>query len=73
MFSVVLPGTEMGLGGGGLPYITDGDACRKYHYHYHIGCGNSQFYSLKVTSEILIHRSNTEILKIIAKGQQVLL
>ena len=70
MFSVVLPGTEMGLGGG-LPYITDGDACRKYHYH--IGCGNSQFYSLKVTSEILIHRSNTEILKIIAKGQQVLL
>ena len=40
---------------------------------YHIGCGSSQFYSLKVTSEIFIHSNNIGILKKIAKGQQVLL
>ena len=40
---------------------------------YHIGCGFSQFYSLKVTSLIFIHRNNTGMLNIIAKGQQVLL
>ena len=40
---------------------------------YHIGCVSSQFYSLKVTSKIFIHNNNTGILKIIAKGLQVLL
>ena len=40
---------------------------------YHIGCGSSQFYSQKVTLEIFIHRNSTRMLKIIAKGQQVLL
>ena len=40
---------------------------------YHIGCGSRQFYSLKVTLEIFTHRNSTGILKIIAKGQQVLL
>ena len=40
---------------------------------YYIGCGSSQFYSLKVTSEIFIHRNSTGILKIIANRQQVLL
>ena len=65
---------------GGLPYITDGDARRNFQKQpprattksYHNGCSSSQFYSLKDTSEIFIHRNNTGILKIIAKGQQVL-
>ena len=35
---------------------------------YHIGCGSSQFYSLKVSSKIFIHRNNTGILKIMVKG-----
>ena len=39
----------------------------------YIGCGPSQFYSLKVTLEIFIPRNSTGILKIIAKGHQVLL
>ena len=61
--------------GGGLPYITDGDACRNFQkkpLKVTIGCGSSQFYSLKVTSGIFIHRNSTGILKIIAKRQQVL-
>ena len=48
--------------------MTDGDA-----KSYHTGCCSSQFYYLKVTPEIFIHRNNTGILKIIAKGQQVIL
>ena len=43
-----------------------------HEYIRYIGCGSS-FYSLKVTLEIFIHRNSTEILKIITKGQQVLL
>ena len=51
-------------GGGGrdsVPYISDGDARRNFQKKllgptsYHIGCGSSEFYSLKVTSEIFIH------------------
>ena len=64
-------------GGGGLLYITDGDARRNFQKQplksYHIGCGSSQFYSLKVTLEIFIHRNSTGKLKIVAKRQQVLL
>ena len=44
---------------------------------YHIGCGSSQFYCLKVTLEIFNHRNNTQTRKIEnnrqLKGQQVLL
>ena len=54
-------------GEGGLPYITDGGCSSKFSKEtrksYHIGCGSSQFCSLKVTSEIFIHRNNTGILK----------
>ena len=38
---------------------------------YHIGCGYSQFYSLKVISEIFIRRNSTGKLTIIAKRQQI--
>ena len=61
--------TKMLRGGGG--YLSK--FSKETPKSYHIGCGSSQFYSLKVTSEIFIHRNNTGILKIIAKGQQVLL
>ena len=62
---------------GGTP-IYNGQGCsakfsKETPKSYHIGCGSSQFYSLKVTSEIFIHRNNTGVLKTIAKGQQVLL
>ena len=62
-------------GGGGLLYITDGDARRNFKKQplkVTILGGSSQFYSLKVTLEISIHRNSTGTLKIIAKGQQVL-
>ena len=64
-------------GGGGTP-IYNWRGCsskisKETPKSYHIGRGSSQFYSLKVTSEIFIHRNNTGILKIIAKGQRVLL
>ena len=60
--------------GGGTPIYNLRGCSSKFSKEtpksYHIGCGSSQLYSLKVTSELLIHRNNTGILKIIAKGQQ---
>ena len=62
--------------GGGTPIYNCRGCSSKFSKEtpksYHIGSGSSQFYSIKVTSEIVIHRNNTAILKIIAKGQQVL-
>ena len=64
-------------GGGGESHIywrrCSSKFAKETPKNYHIGCGSSQFYSLKVTSEIFIHRNNTGTLKIIAKRQQVLL
>ena len=63
--------------GGGVPYITDGDVRRNLQKKPQkvtiLGVALVNFYSLKVISEIFIHRNNTGILKIIAKRQQVLL
>ena len=56
--------------GGGLPYITDRDARRNFQKK---PLKVTIFYSLTVASVIFIHRNSTGILKIIAKGQQVLL
>ena len=64
-------------GGGGNPINTDGDDRRNLQKKPQkvtiLGVAPVNFYSLKVTSEIFIHRNNTGILKIIAKRQQVLL
>ena len=64
---------EVRPGGRGLPYITDGDARRNFQKKplkvtIFSGCGTSQ-----CTSENFIYINNTGILKITAKGQQVLL
>ena len=71
---LVSPG---GPGGGGTPIDNRRGCSSKFSKEtprsYHIRCGSSQFYSLKVTSEIFMHRNITGILKIITKGQQVLL
>ena len=77
LYRVVLNCTIYCLGGGGTPVYNWRRSSSKFSKatpkSYHIGCGSSQFHSLKVTSEIFIHRNSTGILKIIAKRQQVLL
>ena len=64
-----------GGGGGELPFMTGMliEIFKSNPKSYHTGCGSSQFYSLKVTLEIFIHRNSTWVLKIIANRQQVLL